>query len=146
VSESTIKKCFVKAGFLSADGSLVSFPAEHREFDQFEDLESAELVQVNSLLCDASSRSGSDIPSAVDALEATSILSTCKELSANWEEEFFSSLLTSTSQNSQDDDSDDDIIEANAQPKEPKVNEGSHGNAGGHDGISNKLTPYGSSE
>ena len=146
VSESTIKKCFVKAGFLSADGSLVSFPAEHREFDPFEDLESGELVQVNSLLCDASSGSGSDIPSAVDALEATSILPTCKELSANWEEEFFSSLLTSTSQNSQDDDSDDDIIEANAQPKEPKVNEGSHGNAGGHDRISNKLTPYGSSE
>lgn len=61
------------------------------------------------------------MPSAVDALEATSILPMCKELSAYWEEEFFSSLSTSTSQNSQDDDSDDDIIEANAQPKEPKV-------------------------
>ena len=121
VSESTINKCFVKAGFLSADGSLVSFPAEHREFDPFEDLESGELVQVNSLLCDASSGSGSDIPSAVDALKATSILPTCKELNANWEEEFFSSLSTSTSQNSQDDDSDGDIIETNAQPNEPKV-------------------------
>ena len=122
VSESTIKKCFVKAGFLSADESLVSFPAEHREFDPFEELESGELAQVNSLLCDASSGSSSDIPSAVEALEATSALPTCKELSANWEEEFFSDLSASSSQDpGQDKDSDDDLIEVNSQAKEVKV-------------------------
>ncbi|KAL9960092.1 hypothetical protein ACROYT_G033497 [Oculina patagonica] len=118
VSESTVKKCFIKAGFLSADESLVSFPAEHREFDPFEDLETGELVQVNSLLCDASSGTSSDIPSAVEALEATSSLPTCKELSANWEVEFFSDLSASSSQ---DEDSDDDLIEVNSQAKEVKV-------------------------
>ena len=54
--------------------------------------------------------SESDTPSAVEALEATSTLPTCKELSANWEEEFFSTLSASTSQNSEEDDSDDDIV------------------------------------
>ena len=98
VSESTIKKCFVKAGLLSADESLVSFPAEHREFDPFEELESGELAQVNLLLCDASSGSSSDIPSAVEALEATS-----------------------AQDPGQDKDSDDDLIEVNSQAKEVKV-------------------------
>ena len=55
------------------------------------------------------------------ALEATSSLQTCKELGANWEEEFFSILSASTFQNSQEDGSDDDIIEVNVQPKELKV-------------------------
>lgn len=121
VSESTIKKCFAKAGILSADESLVAFPADHREFDPFEDLDSGELVQVNSLLSDTSSVSESDTPSAVEALEATSTLPTCKELSANWEEEFFSTLSASTSQNSEEDDSDDDIVKITAQPKEVKI-------------------------
>ena len=114
VSDSTIKKCFAKAGILSADESLVAFPADHREFDPFEDLDSGELVQVNSLLSDTSSVSESDTPSAVEALEATSTLPTYKELSANWEEEFFSTLSESTSQNSEEDDSDDDIVEVTA--------------------------------
>ncbi|XP_068684274.1 tigger transposable element-derived protein 6-like [Montipora foliosa] len=58
---------------------------------------------------------------AVEALEATSTLPTCKELSANWEEEFFSTLSASTSQNSEEDDSDDDIVKITAQPKEVKI-------------------------
>ena len=123
MSESTIKKCFAKAGILSADESLVAFPADHREFVPFEDLDSGELVQVNSLLSDTSPVSESDTPSAVQALEATSTLPTCKELSANWEEEFFSTLSASTSQNSEEDDSDDDIVKITAQPKEVKIKE-----------------------
>ena len=121
VSDSTIKKCFAKAGILSADESLVAFPADHREFDPFEDLDSGELVQVNSLLSDTSSVSESDTPSAVEALEATSTLPTYKELSANWEEEFFSTLSAFTLQNSEEDDSDDDIVEITAKPKEVKI-------------------------
>ena len=122
VSESTIKKCFKKAGFLSEDESLVSFPEEHQEFDPFQELEDSELVQVNSLLRDASCASGTDVPSAGEALKADSTLPTCTEMTANWEEEFFSSLCASTSKNSPDDDSDDeDIIEVNAASKEPKV-------------------------
>lgn len=50
VSESTIKKCFIKAGYLLEDESLVSFPEEHQEFDPFQELADSELVQVNSLL------------------------------------------------------------------------------------------------
>ena len=69
------------------------------------------------------------------ALEATSSLPTCKELGANWEEEFFSSLLPSTSQNSQEDDSDDDIIEVNVQPKELKVKSMKEVNERGHDKL-----------
>ena len=42
VSESAIKKCFAKAGILSADKSLVAFPADHREFDPSEDLDAGE--------------------------------------------------------------------------------------------------------
>ena len=121
VWESTIKKCFAKAGILSADESLVAFPADHREFDPFEDLDSGELVQMNSLLSDTSPVSESDTPFAVEALEATSTLPTCKELSANWEEEFFSTLSASTSQNSEEDGSDDDIVKITAQPKEVKI-------------------------
>ena len=121
VSESTIKKCFAKAGILSGDESVVAFPADHREFDPFEDLDSGELMQVNSLLSDTSPVSESDTPSAVEALDATSMLLTCKELSANWEEEFFSTLSASTSQNSEEDDSDDDIVKITAQPREVKI-------------------------
>ena len=121
VSESTIKKCFIKAGFLSEDESLVSFPEEHQEFDPFPELGDSELVQVNSLLRDASCASGTDVPSAGEALKADSTLPTCAEMTANWEEEFFSSLCASTSKNSPDDDSDEDIIEVNAASKEPKV-------------------------
>ena len=65
--------------------------------------------------------SESDTPSAVEALEATSTLPTCKELSANWEEEFFSTLSASASQNSEENDSDDDIVKITAQPKEVKI-------------------------
>ena len=79
MSESTIKKCFAKAGILSADKSLVAFPADHWEFDPFEDLDSGGLVQVNSLLRDTNPVSESDTPYAVEALEATSTLPTCKE-------------------------------------------------------------------
>lgn len=50
VSESTIKKCFIKAGYLLEDESIVSFPEEHQEFDPFQELADSELVQVNSLL------------------------------------------------------------------------------------------------
>ena len=121
MSKSIIKKCFAKAGILSADKSLVALPTDHREFDPFEDLDSSELVQVNSLLSDTSPVSKSHTPSAVEALEATSTLPTCKELSANWEEEFFSTLSASTSQNSEEDDSDDDIVKITAQPKEVKI-------------------------
>ena len=121
MSKSIIKKCFAKAGILSADKSLVALPPDHREFDPFEDLDSSELVQVNSLLSDTSPVSKSDTPSAVEALEATSTLPTCKELSANWEEEFFSTLSASTSQNSEEDDSDHDIVKITAQPKEVKI-------------------------
>ena len=121
VSKSTIKKCFAKAGILSGDESVVAFPADHREFDPFEDLDSGELMQVNSLLSDTSPVSESDTPSAVEALDATSMLLTCKELSANWEEQFLSTLSASTSQNSEEDDSDDDIVKITAQPKEVKI-------------------------
>lgn len=77
---------------------------------------------MNSLLCDASSGSSSDIPSAVEALEETSALLTCKELSANWEENFFSDLSASSSQDpGQYKDSDDNLIEVNSQAKEVKV-------------------------
>ena len=79
MSESTIKKCFAKAGILSADESLVAFPADHWEFDPFGDLDSGGLVQVNSLLRDTNPVPESDTPSAVEALEATSTLPTCKE-------------------------------------------------------------------
>ena len=68
-----------KAGILSADESLVAFPADHWEFDPFEDLDSGGLVQVNSLLRDTNPVSESDTASAVEALEATSTLPTCKE-------------------------------------------------------------------
>ena len=78
-------------------------------------------MQVNSLLSDTSPVSESHTPSAVEALEAASTLPTCKELSANWEEEFFSTLSASTSQNSEEDDSDDDIVKITAQPNEVKV-------------------------
>ena len=84
VSESTIKKCFIKAGFLSEDESLASFPEEHQEFDPFQELVDSKRVQVNSLLHDASSRSGSDVPSVAEALKADSTLPTCTELNANW--------------------------------------------------------------
>ena len=121
VSESTIKKCFIKAGFLSENESLVSFPEEHQEFDPFKELEDSELVQVNSLLRDASCASGTDVPSAGEALKPDSTLQTCAKMTADWEEEFFSSLSASSSQNSPDDDSDEDIIEVNAASKEAKV-------------------------
>ena len=121
VSESTIKKCFIKAGFLSENESLVSFPEEHQEFDPFKELEDSELVQVNSLLRDASCASGTHVPSAGEALKPDSTLQTCAEMTADWEEEFFSSLSASSSQNSPDDDSDEDIIEVNAASKEAKV-------------------------
>ena len=65
--------------------------------------------------------SESHTPSAVEALEAASTLPTCKELSANWEEEFFSTLSASTSQNSEEDDSDDDIVKITAQPNKVKI-------------------------
>ena len=68
VSESTINKCFIKVGFLSEDESLVSFPEEHQEFDPFQELTVSELVQVSSLLHNASSGSGTDVPSADEAL------------------------------------------------------------------------------
>ena len=48
VSESTIKKYFIKAGFPSEDESPVSFTEEHQEFDPFQELEDSELVRVNS--------------------------------------------------------------------------------------------------
>ena len=121
VSESTIKKCFIKAGFLSEDETPVSFSDEHQEFDPFQELADSDLVQVNSLLRDASSGSATDVPSAGEALKADSTLPTCAEMTANWEEEFFSRLSASTSQNSPHDDSDEDIIEVNAASKEPKV-------------------------
>ena len=78
-------------------------------------------MQVNSLLSDTSPVSEPDTPSAVEALGGTSTLPTCKELSANWEEEFFSTLSASTSQNSEEDDSDDDIVKITSQPKEVKI-------------------------
>ena len=78
-------------------------------------------MQVNSLLSDTNPVSEPDTPSAVEALEATSTLRTCKELSANWEEKFFSTLSASTFQNSEEDDSDDDIVEITTQPKEVKI-------------------------
>ena len=68
MTESTIKKCFIKAGFLSEDEtavSSVSFSDEHKEFDPFQELADSDLVQVNSLLRDASSGSATDVPSAV---------------------------------------------------------------------------------
>ena len=77
VSESTIKKCFIKAGSLLEDESLVSFPVEHQESDPFQELEDSELVQVNSLLRYASCASGTDVPSAGEALKADSTLLTC---------------------------------------------------------------------
>ncbi|XP_068756262.1 major centromere autoantigen B-like [Montipora capricornis] len=64
------------------------------------ELADSDLVQVNSLLRDASSGSATDAPSAGEALKADSTLPTCAEMTANWEEEFFSSLSASTSQNS----------------------------------------------
>ncbi|PFX15235.1 hypothetical protein AWC38_SpisGene20546 [Stylophora pistillata] len=103
------------------DESLVSFPEEHQESDPFQELEDSELVQVNSLLRDASCASGIDVPSAGEALKADSTLPTCAEMTANWEEQFFSSLSASTSENSPDDESVEDIIEVNAASKEPKV-------------------------
>ena len=121
VSESTIKKCSIKAGFLSEDESLISFLEEHQEFDPFQELEDSELVQVNSFLRDASCASRTDVPSAGEALKADSTLQKCAEMTADWEEEFFSSLSASSSQNSPHDDSDEYIIEAIATSKEPKV-------------------------
>ena len=121
MSESTTKKCFIKAGFLSEDWSLVSFPKGHQEFDPFQELADGELVQVNSLLRDVSSRYGTDVPLAGEALKADYTLPMWAEMTANWEEEFFSSLSASTSQNSPHDDSDEDVIEVNAASKEPKV-------------------------
>ena len=50
VSESTNKKCFINAGYLLEDESLVSFPEEHQEFDPCQELADSEMVQVNSLL------------------------------------------------------------------------------------------------
>ena len=121
MSESIIKKCFIKAGFLAEDGSLVSFPEGHQEFDPFQELADGELVQVNSLLRDVSSRSGTDVPLAGEALKADYTLPMCAEMTANWKVEFFCSLSASTSQNSPHDDSDEDIFEVNAASKEPKV-------------------------
>ena len=115
VSESTIKKCSIKAGFLSEDESLISFPQEHQEFDPFQELEDSELVQVNWFLRDASCASRTDVPSADSTLQK------CAEMTADWEEEFFSSLSASSSQNSPHDDSDEYIVEAIASSKEPKV-------------------------
>ena len=113
VSESTIKKCFAKAGILSADKSLVAFPADHWEFDPFEDLDSGELVQVNSLLRDTNpvSESSWSLRSNFHAAN----------MQRAWEEEVFSTLSASTSQNSDEDDSDDDIVKITAQPKEVKI-------------------------
>ena len=68
--ESTIKKCFIKAGFLSEDKTPVSFSDEHQEFDPFQELADSDLVQVNSLIRDASSGSATDVPSAGEALKA----------------------------------------------------------------------------
>ena len=120
MSESTINKCFIKPGFLSEYQTPVSFSDEHQEFDPFQELAISDLVQVNSLLRNASSGSATDVPSAGEALKADSTLPTCTEMTVNWEEEFFSSLSASTSQNSSHDDSDEDIIEVNATSKEPK--------------------------
>ena len=95
--------------------------SRHQEFDPFQELADSDLVQVNSLLHDASSGSVTDVPSAGKALKADSTLPICTETTANWEEEFFSSLSASTSKNSTHEDSDEDIIEVNAALKEPKV-------------------------
>ena len=54
VSESTINKCFIKAGFLTEDETPISFSDEHKECDPFQELADSDLVQVNSLLRDAS--------------------------------------------------------------------------------------------
>ena len=81
VSESTVKKCFIKA-FLE-DKSLVLFPEEHQEFDLFQELAASELVQVNSLLCDASSGSGTDVPLAGEALKGDSTLPTGAKMTSN---------------------------------------------------------------
>ena len=120
VSESTIKKCFIKAGFLLEDESLVSFAEEHQEFDPLQELANSELVLVNSLLCNASSGSGTNVPSAGEALKADSFPPTCTMMTPNWEE-LFSSLSASTSQNLPQDNNDEDIIEVNATLKELKV-------------------------
>jgi len=58
-----------KGWFFSEDDSLVSFTEEHQEFDPLQELEDSELVQGNSLLDDASYPSGTDVPSAGEALK-----------------------------------------------------------------------------
>ena len=73
------------------------------------------------ILRDVSSRSGTDVPLAGEALKTDYTLPMCAEMTANCEEEFFSSLSASTSQNSPHDDSDEDVIEVNVASKEPKV-------------------------
>lgn len=100
---------------------LVSFPKEHLELDPFQELADSELVQVNSFLLNASFGSGTDAPSAGEALKADSTLQMCAKMTANWEEELFSSLSVASFQNWPDNDSDEGITEVNVVSKEPKV-------------------------
>lgn len=83
VSASTIKKCFAKVGFLTADGSIVSFSKEQSEIDPFVDLDN-ELTEVNALL-----KKSSDMSLAMEAIQADVPLPTSMELADNWEEQFF---------------------------------------------------------
>ena len=103
VSESTVVKCFIKAGILTSEGELNALEVANSDVDPFAELQS-EISNVEDMAHQASGVNAKGIKEAVSGCHDPPV---CKELPDNWEHSFFSDLNVSqatTDINNSDDD------------------------------------------
>ena len=122
VPESTVVKCFIKAGILNAEGETNAAQApDSNDVDPFADLDD-ELNFVDDLVKEAS---GVDAASIRDTVAGHFDPPVCQELPDNWEENFFRQVAQVQQDNVESydntvnvsDNDDDDVQGTAVQPK-----------------------------
>ena len=122
VPESTVVKCFIKAGILNAEGETNAAQApDSNDVDPFADLDD-ELNFVDDLVKDAS---GVDAASIRDTVAGHFDPPVCQELPDNWEENFFRQVAQVQQDNVESydntvnvsDNDDDDVRGTAVKPK-----------------------------
>ena len=115
VSESTVVKCFIKAGILTSEGELNALEVANSDVDPFAELQS-EISNVEDMAHQVSGVNTIGIKEAVSGCYDPPV---CKELPDNWEDSFFSDL--NVNQETIDINDSDDENNANDDYNEEEV-------------------------
>ena len=120
ISETTIVKCFAKAGILDSEGKTNAVTSTNSDVDPFADLEN-ELASVQDLANETDSNDSVSVRQVVDGYFDAPV---CQELPDNWEELFFQQVRrtqeetnSATSSELNEDSNDDEVEEIPAVPK-----------------------------